>query len=50
MDNHLKSFVVIAPLRNKDDLYDTSFWPNNVGRRTNNANRTNYNLRMVAAP
>jgi len=29
----MKSFVVIAPLHNKDDLYDTSFWSNNVGIR-----------------
>lgn len=29
--NKLKCFVVVAPLRKKDELYDTTFWPNYVG-------------------
>ena len=29
--NQLKAFVVVAPMQKKDELYQTSFWPCNVG-------------------
>lgn len=29
----LKSFLVVAPLAKKDELYDTAFWPKYVGIR-----------------
>lgn len=32
-EDQLKSFVVVAPLSKKDDLYNTEFWPKNVGIR-----------------
>ena len=31
--NQLKRFVITAPLSKKDELYDTAFWPKNVGIR-----------------
>ena len=30
-NNRLKSFVVIAPLNKKEELYETAFWPKMVG-------------------
>ncbi|XP_045474003.1 uncharacterized protein LOC123680252 [Harmonia axyridis] len=29
----LKSFLVKVPFKHKDELYDTEFWPENVGIR-----------------
>lgn len=32
-EDKLRSFVVVAPLDKKDDMYKTDFWPRNVGIR-----------------
>ena len=31
VEGHPKRFVVTAPLSRKDELYDPSFWPQNIG-------------------
>lgn len=38
-ENRLKAFVVTAPLKRKDELYDPAFWPSGVGIRRFDFNR-----------